>query len=292
MSWLKDIAKWETGRTLYLSVPFTWLLPKARALAKAHAGPVQAGGPAVQLRPDYLAGLAVVNQPCPVEPLLKHNPWATFTTRGCPNGCGFCAVPRLEGPFRELADWRTAPVICDNNLLAAGRRHFDRVIDRLKALPKTVTDQQRIDFNQGLEARRLTPHHARRLAELRRVKVRFAFDHLRAETEVYEAVRLCRSQGLKDFGVYVLIGYRDTPEDALYRLEKVREWGIRPNPMRYQPLDALGKNEYLNPAWTEGQMASMVRYFSQLRWLGHLTFAEYRRRPTPLLDYCLETSLK
>lgn len=277
MDWLKNIAQWEIGRTLYLSVPFTWLLPAARKLALAHKGPVQAGGPAVQLMSAFLADVATVNQPCPVEPLLFHNPLATFTSRGCPNRCGFCAVPRLEGGFRELADWRPAPIVCDNNLLAASRTHFDRVIDRLKAMPF-------VDFNQGLEARLLTPHHARRLAELKAVKVRFAFDHVSNESSVADAISLCRAHGLKDFGVYVLIGFRDTPEDALYRLEKVRQWGIRPNPMRYQPLDALAKNQYLAPAWTGKQMAKTVRYYFRLRYLEHVPFEDFGRGEMPLFE--------
>lgn len=94
--WYKDIAEWRIGGTFYLSVPFTWLLPKALKLAREHKGPVQAGGPAVQLMPNYLSDAAKVNQPCPVEPLIFHNPLATFTSRGCPNNCGLCAVPRLE----------------------------------------------------------------------------------------------------------------------------------------------------------------------------------------------------
>ena len=34
--WRKDIASWKCGKTLYLSVPFTWLLPRAEQLAGAH----------------------------------------------------------------------------------------------------------------------------------------------------------------------------------------------------------------------------------------------------------------
>jgi hypothetical protein len=227
--------------------------------------------------PDYLADVATVNQPCPVEPLLFHNPLATFTTRGCPNHCGFCAVPKLEPGYRELPDFRPAPFVCDNNLLAASQAHFDRVIDRLKAMPF-------VDFNQGLEARLLKPHHARRLAELRQVKIRFAFDHISNETAVADAITLCRAHGLKDFGVYVLIGFRDTPDDAMYRLDKVREWGIRPNPMRFQPLDALTKNQYLAPGWTEKQIGRVVRYYSRLRWLEHIPFEDYGRAEMPLFE--------
>ena len=276
-NWLKDIARWKIGSTLYLSVPFTWLLPQARQLALLHSGPVQAGGPAVQLMPEFLADVAAVNQPCPVEPLLFHNPLATFTSRGCPNACAFCAVPRLEGDLKELRDWRPAPIICDNNLLAASRKHFDRVIDRLKSMPG-------VDFNQGLEARLMTPHHARRLAELKHPKIRFAFDTLKEEAVVADAISLCRKHGLKDFGVYVLIGFDDTPAEALYRLEKVWEWKAVTNPMRYQPLDALEKNFYVADGWTHRQLQELMYCQSRSVWTGHISIRDYRRPSTPLLD--------
>lgn len=275
--WAKDIARWEIDKRLYLSVPFTWLLPRARQMAQAHPGPVQAGGPAVQLMPDFLSDVATVNQPCPVEPLIFHNRFATFTSRGCPNACPFCAVPKLEGDLVELDHWRPAPIICDNNLLATTLRHFDRVVDALKGFPS-------VDFNQGLEARLLTPHHARRLAELKKPKIRFAFDHINDEAEVANAISLCRQHGLRDFGVYVLIGFRDTPEDALYRLETVKGWGVRPNPMRYQPLDCLVKNGYVEPGWTDRQLKDMMRFFSNDIHLGHLKYADYRRPTMPLFE--------
>ncbi len=268
VTWRKDIAAWRMGAALYLSVPFTWLLPTARRMAEEHGGPVYAGGPAVDLMPGELADIAVLDEPCPVPPLAMQNPLATFTTRGCPNRCPFCAVPRVEGEFRELPDWPVRPVVCDNNLLASSRKHFDTVIDRLKALPW-------VDFNQGLDARLFTVYHARRIAELREVKVRFALDDLAAEGPVADAVAMARRHGLRDIGVYVLIGFHDTPECARYRLEMVRSWGIRPNPMRYQPLDALRKDEHVAPAWTARELRRMTRYYSRLRWLEHIPYRDY-----------------
>jgi len=268
-AWRKGIAAWRMGQNLYLSVAFTWLLPEAKRLAEAHGGPVYAGGPAVDLMPDVLADVAIVDEPCPVPPLAMHNPLATFTTRGCPNRCPFCAVPRIEGGLVELKDWPVRPVVCDNNLLAASRRHFDRVIDRLKAMPY-------VDFNQGLDARLFTPHHARHIAELNAVKVRFAFDSVAAEAVVADAIALARSHGLRDIGVYVLIGYGDTPQCAYHRLETVRSWGIRPNPMRYQPLDAVEKDSYVAPGWTHQELRRMMRYYSRLRWLEHIPYGDYR----------------
>lgn len=269
--WRKDIASWRIGKHLYLSVPFTWLLPQAHKVAEAYTtGPVHAGGPAVSLMPDYLADVAEVGGVSPIPPLSVHNPLATFTTRGCPNACKFCAVPRIEGDLVELAEWEPRPLVCDNNLLAASKRHFDRVIDRLKSLPF-------VDFNQGLDCRLFRPHHARRLGELKEAKIRFAFDSLEQESRLKGALDLARLHGLKDFGVYVLIGFGDTQEEALYRLEKVREWGVRPNPMRYQPLDCIKKNSHPLPTgWTEYEMLRTMQYFGRLRWLEHIPFSEYQ----------------
>lgn len=258
--WRKGIATWECGNTLYISVPFTWLMEDARQLSAMHKGRVVIGGPGT-MAPSECPGF---------EPVIFHNPAATFTTRGCPNRCPFCAVPRLEGDFREIPDFRPAPVVCDNNLLAASRAHLERVVDRLKGFPF-------VDFNQGLEARRFTREVADLFASLR-CKVRFAFDHISAEAAVADAINLCRERTTKNIGVYVLIGFNDTPEEARYRLEKVREWGIRPNAMRYQPLDAAQKNSYLAPGWTDDEMARMVRYYNTLRYSEHIPYEDYRWR--------------
>ena len=260
--WRKGIASWKCGETLYISVPFTWLMDEAEKIASLHRGPVIIGGP----------GTMKPNQECPgFDPLMFHNPAATFTTRGCPNQCPFCAVPILEPEFREIPDFRPAPVVCDNNLLAASKKHLERVVDRLKSFPL-------VDFNQGLEARKFTPEVADLLGQLR-CRVRFSFDWIEAEAEVKRAVDLCRERTTKDIGIYVLIGFNDTPEEARYKLETVRSWGIRPNPMRYQPLDAKRKNEYVAPGWTELELARMMDYYSRLRWYEHIPYEDFEYRP-------------
>lgn len=262
-SWRKSIAQWSIKNTLYLSVVFSWDLDKAIQIQGQSRLRVIIGGPAAKL-----AGIES-QEPLPFSPLHFHNPLATFTTRGCPNKCGFCAVPILEGDFRELPSWEIKPVICDNNLLAASQRHFDRVIDSLKPLPY-------VDFNQGIDAYLFTDHHARRMGELKAVKVRFALDSVADETAVIDAIARARSHGLKDIGVYVLFGFNDTPEDARYRMEKIRSLGIRPNPMRYQPLNCQTKNSYVADGWTKKQLEDTERYYSRLRYLDHIPFEDYR----------------
>jgi hypothetical protein len=261
--WRKGIASWEVGKTLYQSIPFTWLLPEARYRAESHKGKVVIGGPAVTLaKTDGFYDLSWAETPSEVTPydtLSFHNPLATFTTRGCPNRCKFCAVPKLEGDFRELKSWKHAPVICDNNLLACSRSHFEAVIESLKQFPYS-------DFNQGLEAKLLKPWHVDLLRGLKPVKIRFAFDDFSEETVVHDAIELCQKNGLKDLGCYCLIGFNDTPEEAKERLELIRSWGVLPNPMRYQPLNSLKKNSHVADGWTELELRRMMRYYSRLSW--------------------------
>jgi hypothetical protein len=269
--WRKYIDTWRSDERLFISVPFTWLLSEAKTLADRHhglfPGKVIAGGPAVKLCGAPWAD--ETPETCAIDVLALHNPDATFTTRGCPNQCPFCAVPKIEGEFRELSRWRRAPIVCDNNLLASSRHHFEAVIDSLLDLPG-------VDFNQGLDARRFTAWHADQIARLRRCKVRFAFDHAAMESKVADAIAVGRKAGLRDFGVYVLIGWRDSPAEAQYRLETIRSWGVWPNPMRYQPLDAERKNMYVAPGWTEAELRRMQRYYSRLAWLEHIPYADYQ----------------
>lgn len=268
MSWSKQVVSWKVGKTLYLSVPFSWMLSTARDLAEGHKGPTEAGGPAAILNRESISW-ANVKENCDYDVLSMHNPLATFTTRGCIRSCQFCAVPKIEGEFRELKNYKSAPIVCDNNFLAASKEHIYKAISKLSVFPY-------VDFNQGLDARLFTSWHAEQLARLKAVKVRFSLDHKNQIDIVEKAVKTARKAGLKDFGVYVLVGFKDTPDDAYQRLEIVRSWNIFPNPMRYQPLDAAAKNSYVGEGWTEIELRRYMRYYSRLIFLGHIPFSEYR----------------
>lgn len=264
--WKKDIVQWEINGKLFLSVPFTWLMPEAEKVAKESKKRVCAGGPAVQLMGAPWADHT--SDTTPYDVLSMHNPLATFTTRGCIRKCGFCAVPKIEGDFKEMDTWKPAPIVCDNNLLAASKKHIERVIDSLMAFPY-------VDFNQGLDARLFSLWHADQISRLKHAKVRFALDHVDMIGTVYTAIAKAKNSHLNDIGVYVLYGFNDTPEDALHRLDTVRSWGIRPNPMRYQPLDTLDKNSYIKEGWTDYELRKVMSYYSKLRYLEHIPYDDY-----------------
>ena len=274
-NWIGGLAEWTKDNTAYISVVFTWQLAEAYQRAawyKAMGYHVRAGGPAVILNPDYLADVTdeIHGQ---VNALPHHNPDATVTSRGCIRNCAFCAVPRIEGDLVELDDWEPEPIVCDNNLLACSHTHFDRVIDRLKPIHS-------VDFNQGLDARLLTKYHADRLTELDLTRVRLAWDDTYLESAFMAAYEKLRNASVpkKKIRVYVLFGFRDTPDDALYRFQTIKALGIWSNPMRYQPLQAKKRNAYVAPHWTEHELRRYARYWSRQRWLAAIPFKEYTQR--------------
>lgn len=261
--WTNEIVRWVVGDTQFLSVPFTWLMPEARRVEAAWRGRTVIGGPGVMKPTEYLDPTN--------EPVRMHNPLATFTTRGCPNACSFCAVPKLEPDFYEIYEFQPAPIVCDNNLLAASQVHIRRVIESLRHFPYA-------DFNQGFDARLFTPEIADMIGGVR-AKVRFAFDSWADEGVVKDAIDLCRKRASNKIGVYCLVGFDDTPDDAIAKLELIRSWGIRPTAMRYQPLDAETKNSHVASEWTERALRRVTRYYNRLRWLEHIPFSEYRYTP-------------
>lgn len=268
--WSKKTIEWIEQGVAFVSVPFTWNLPQAFsrcAFLGSQGYKVRAGGPAVALMPSYLEDVAEIGGD--VEALHRHNPWACRTSYGCPRKCRFCAVPIIEGDLVELDTWEPLPIICDNNLLGCSRRHFDKVIDSVKGLPN-------VDFNQGLDARFLTDYHASRLAELD-CMVRLAWDHVGLEPQVMTAIERLRCAKIPKhrIRVYVLIGFDDTPDDARYRLETLEAMGLMPNPMRFNPLDALQRDQYVGPAWTDRELSRYLRYWSNKRWFGSIPFDEF-----------------
>jgi hypothetical protein len=108
------------------------------------------------------------------------------------------------------------------------------------------------------------------------VKIRFGFDLADMGTVVHDALTLARERTTSDLGVYCLIGLRDTPTLARERLELVRSWGIRPTPMRYQPINATEKNAYVAPGWTEKELRRMIKYYSRLRWFEHIPYDDFQ----------------
>ena len=113
---------------------------------------------------------------------------------------------------------------------------------------------------------------------MKKVQLRFAFDNLNEETKVYDAILSAQKEGFKNISVYVLVGFNDCEEEARYRLEKVKEWGARPDPMRYQPLDTLQKNSFVGANWTDAQLHKICRYYFRSSWVSHIPYDDFNKK--------------
>ncbi len=131
-----------------------------------------------------------------------------ITSRGCPNRCWFCAVPKREGgQLRELPvtdGW----IVTDDNLLACSSGHIDEVFAMLSRQP------HRPQFVGGLEAALMTPEMAVRLRGLKPESMFFAYDTPNDLDPLQAAGKMLLDAGFTKASnvlqCYVLIGFRAT----------------------------------------------------------------------------------
>jgi hypothetical protein len=221
---------------VHISVTFSWDLPEAERLEKVwrHVAPVQIGGPATGMRgEDFLPGR-----------FLKRG--YVITSRGCPNRCWFCSVPKREGTLRELPiaeGWN----VLDDNLLACSQPHVQAVFKMLSQQP------ERPQFTGGLEAARLDQRTADELRKLHPKQIFFAYDTPDDLEPLCQAGRLLLSAGFTrashTLRCYVLCGWpKDTIAAAEVRMRQAVEAGFFPMAMLWRDKDG-----YRDLAWGRWQ---------------------------------------
>ncbi len=185
-----------------------------------------------------------------------------FSHRGCVNRCPYCAVPVMEPTkgaiqvksIRHLvAPGHKKVILWDNNLL--GATNWRGLIGELKEIGLSV------DFNQGLDARRITEEVAQEFQGLRVDPVRMAYDVPSEREALARAIPALEGAGfkLRNMVVYVLYNFQDSPEDFLARICDLMEWGVVAYPMRFEPLDSLKKNQHVGQEWTAEQLEVVAR---------------------------------
>lgn len=212
---------------------FTWHLSWAETIARQWeaVAPVKIGGPAFnEPGGDFTPGF-----------YMKKG--YVITSRGCPNRCWFCAVPKREGgTLRELPvtdGW----IITDDNLLACSAPHIKAVFAMLERQP------HRAQFTGGLEAALLTPEKATMLKKISPDSVFFAYDTPNDLEPLQAAGALLLQAGFTKAShvlrCYVLCGYKgDTFEKAQARMGETWRAGFMPMAMLYRDHDGKFSNEW------------------------------------------------
>ena len=184
-----------------------------------------------RLQPDYS-----------IYPHIPSDTAYGFLTRGCPNKCPWCVVPRKEGKIRPYMDVdeiaienRKKLVLMDNNILAAGdyaKEQLQKIIDR----------DYYVDFNQALDARLVTDDFARLLAAVHWLnrRIRFGCDTKGQIAEVERVIDLLLSHGFKgEVFLYTMIGGKSDFKESY---ERVHYWW-----KRHHTVSALQKSYGIYP---------------------------------------------
>lgn len=159
-----------------------------------------------------------------------------FLTRGCIRNCPWCIVPKKEGSIRPAATWREIKrqdsrkiVFLDNNVLAS---EFG-----LQQIEDMGGKSVWVDFNQGLDARLVTPEVAKLLARLHWIRfVRLSCDTSAMLPVIEQATRYLREAGVAPsrFWSYMLVQDVSEAEQRAIALDKM---GVTPFAQPYRDYD-------------------------------------------------------
>lgn len=194
-----------------------------------HADRIERGGTGYDLNKNLPDEVDRMQPDYSLYPTIDDKTAYGFLTRGCPNKCGWCIVPKKEGAVRPYMDvddiaidGRDHLVLMDNNILASdyGIRQLEKIAER----------GYRVDFNQGLDARLVTKDVATLLASIKWIRfIRFGCDTPKQVDECDRASALIDEAGYK--GAYFL--YCMLHGDINECLQRVNHWRNRGN--RFSP---------------------------------------------------------
>lgn len=194
-----------------------------------------------------------------------------YLTRGCPNHCRWCVVPRKEGQIRSYRRWKDIVrhdtdklVLMDNNILACNHG-----IMQLEGL---IGSGYRIDLNQGMDARLVTDDIADILSRLKWIRfIRFSCDQKSQIEPIRRTIELLGRHGVKPYRIFIYLLVTSDLADAQERVEALKE---------YKAINLYAqaeRNEWLGVVPNEGQLEFAQRYIYGGSYRTE-TWAEYCHR--------------
>lgn len=148
-----------------------------------------------------------------------------FLTRGCIRKCPWCVVPKKEGDITAYQHWEQVKrpdsrdiVFMDNNVLASAWG-----VDQIEDM---IGKDVRVDFNQGLDARLITPEIAELLSRLKWIRfIRMSCDTDAMLDTVLQAVDGLGNNGVKPYRIFVYLLVQDI-KSAEFRATRLRDAGV------------------------------------------------------------------
>lgn len=145
-----------------------------------------------------------------------------YITRGCPNNCRWCIVPKKEGKIRPYRTWRDLVrqdtdklVLMDNNILAC-----EYGISQLESM---IGSGYKIDLNQGMDARLVDDRIADILSRLKWIRfIRFSCDQKAQVEPVKKTIEFLGNHGVKPYRIFIYVLVTADIADAAARVEALK----------------------------------------------------------------------
>lgn len=207
-----------------------------------------------------------------IYPSIDNKTAYGFLTRGCPNKCKWCVVPRKEGavrPYMDVddvaVDGRRNLILMDNNVLACdyGLQQIQKIIDR----------GYRVDFNQALDARMVTNDIANLLSKVRWIDViRFGCDTPKQIKECERAMEMIDSYR-KNPAQYLM--YTMINDDFCEALNRLSHWKpFKRVRIVAQPFRDVDNPRQIVPQWQK----DMARWAMRREIYTTCDFKDYEPR--------------
>lgn len=276
-----DSVEWWNGLThydrVYMSKVFTFS-PDVEVCINADE--IIKGGTGYK---DYGSLPPKVEATPPDYSIYPHfHPAIGFLTRGCIRNCPWCIVPRKEGYIHPAATWEEVKrpdsreiIFLDNNVLA--HPHGLAQIDQLGR------EQVWVDFNQGLDARLITPEVAALLSKLHWIKyVRLACDTSEMLSVIEQATAYMREAGIASYRFWAYALVQDV-EEAHKRVLALRDMGVTPFAQPYRDYDGgepTAEQKRL-ARWVNAKSAFQTCRFEDFSPAGRKKYDQAKKEATP-----------
>ena len=160
-------------------------------------------------------------------------------TRGCPNRCPWCVVPKMDGnEVRHVADladfWCGQSVVrlLDDNIMADADEFVRDCGQLAKAGVKVIWE--------ALDIRLVTDETAQALASVKQAKsIHFAWDGHAQDEAIARGIATLERNGIKPWRLmfYVLVGFNTSREYDMYRITTLHKLGANPFVMPFDKTD-------------------------------------------------------
>lgn len=227
-----------------------------------NAGKVIKGGSGYDLTTVLPERAEYITPDYSIYPYVSENTAYGYLTRGCVNKCRWCIVPQKEGSIRpymdidDVASGRKNVVLMDNNILAAGEYCMEQ-------LKKIIDRGYRVDFNQAMDARLVTPEIADMLVKVKWIRhIRLGCDTDSQMDDCERTIEMLNERGYNKLYILYTMIHGD-PMDNYKRISYWRGKYQGKVSVTAQPyVDYSGKNKI--PKWQK----DLARWANR-RWFYH-----------------------